>query len=63
MYDERSLPAIELAFSLISGRKSSPIISHGMGPNPSEKEKIKTHREVRGKNPRALAPAGLVSKM
>ena len=34
------LPAMDPARVLISGDKSSDIMTHGMGPNPTEKAKM-----------------------
>ena len=49
---------MELARSLTSGLKSSPTISHGMGPKPTEKKKMNTERLTRGRKSSFLAVPG-----
>ena len=48
-------PEIELAFSLASWLKSSPIMSQGTGPKPREKKKMKALRHRRGRKPMLTA--------
>ena len=49
-----------VARSLTSGLMSSAVMSHGMGPNPTEKKKMKTERLTRGRNSSFFAVAGSV---
>ena len=51
---------IAVARSLTSGLMSSAVMSQGMGPNPTEKKKMKTERLTRGRNSSFLAVAGSV---
>lgn len=46
------VPAIEPAIPLTSVEKSSPIISHGTGPNPIENIIMNMHKLATGNHPR-----------
>ena len=43
---------------MTSGLMSSAVMSHGMGPKPTEKKKMNTERLTRGRNSSFLAVVG-----
>ncbi len=47
-----------LAFSFASGVNSSPIMSHGTGPNPTAKKSMNTPMLTKGRNVMPDAVAG-----